>query len=110
MFNNLGWPELAFLVVLALFIFGPDRLPKVAADAGRMLRQIRQMAQNASQDIKAELGPEMGDIDLADLNPRRFVRKHLFEDLDGDSSSVAARPGAAPLGPGEQPPYDTDAT
>jgi sec-independent protein translocase protein TatB len=108
MFNNLGWPEIAFLIVLALFVFGPDRLPKVAADAGRMLRQLRQMAQNASADIKSELGPEMGDLDLTDLNPRRFVQKHLF---DGDDDAVPAqRPAVAPLRPGERPPYDVDAT
>ena len=108
MFNNLGWGEIAFLVVLALFVFGPERLPKVAAEAGRMLRQLRRMAQNASADIKAELGPEMGDLDLTDLNPRRFVQRHLFE--DEEPAVPAQRPEAASLRPGERPPYDADAT
>lgn len=113
MFNNLGWGEIAFLVVLALFVFGPERLPKVAADAGRMLRQVRAMAQNATADIKAELGPEMADVDLTTLTPRRFVEKHLFaEDDDGRSGSTNAtsRSGSRPLAPGETPPYDPDAT
>lgn len=111
MLNNLGWGELAFLIVIALFVFGPERLPKVAADAGRMLRQVRAMAQNATADIKAEMGPEMADLDLTSLTPRRFVEKHLFSDED---SADPARPRhgsvASPLAPGETPPYDSDAT
>ncbi|MEP6461870.1 MAG: sec-independent translocase [Frankiaceae bacterium] len=108
MFNNLGWGEIAFLVVLALFIFGPERLPKVAADAGRMLRQVRAMAQNATADIKAEMGPEMADLDLSGLTPRKFVEKHLFSD-DEDPVSDFRQP-TRPLRPGETPPYDPDAT
>lgn len=107
MFSNLGWGEALILVVLALFIFGPDRLPKVAADAGRMLRQLRRMAQNASADIKSELGPEMADLDLRSLHPRRFVERHLFSD---DDDEPARRPAPVPLKPGERPPYDADAT
>lgn len=111
MFNNIGWGEIAFLVVLALFVFGPERLPKAAADAGRMLRQIRAMAQNATADIKSELGPEMADLDLTSLTPRRFVEKHLFSDEDDRGSRPAAgRSPSTPLQYGETPPYDPDAT
>lgn len=106
MFGNLGWGEIAFLAVLALFIFGPERLPKMAAEAGRMLRQLRQLAQGATADLKAELGPEMSDLDLSALNPRQFVRRHLFEDEVAPTGPV---PGP-PLRSGEPPPYDPDAT
>jgi sec-independent protein translocase protein TatB len=109
--NNLGWGEVAFLLVLALFVFGPERLPKVAADAGRMLRQLRVMAQNATADITAELGPEMADLDLTSLTPRRFVEKHLLSDEDGSGASAGpARSAARLLDPGEPPPYDPEAT
>ena len=111
MFNNLGWGEILFLIVLALFVFGPERLPKVAADAARMLRQLRQMAQNATADIKAEMGPEMADLDLTTLTPRRFVEKHLFADDEDDRTrGVAGRPATQPLAVGEIPPYDPEAT
>ena len=109
MFNNVSWLEIGFLVVLALFVFGPERLPKVAAEAGRMLRQLRRMAQGATSELRAELGPEMADLDLASLNPRRFVQRHLFED-DEDAGTAPARPSAPPLRAGERPPYDSDAT
>jgi sec-independent protein translocase protein TatB len=40
-FENLGWGEIAVLLVLALFVFGPERLPTLAAEAGRGLRKVR---------------------------------------------------------------------
>src|SRR5204863_6104148 len=81
-FNSLGWPEISVLVVLGLFVFGPERLPGMAADAGRLLRRVRAYAKGLTEDLKTELGPEVGDLDLASLNPKTFVRKHLLEDDD----------------------------
>jgi sec-independent protein translocase protein TatB len=108
MFHNLGWSELIVLVLIGLVIFGPDRLPKAASDAAKMLRQLRSMSRNATADLKAELGPEMADLDLASLHPRRIVAS-VFEDEDeAIAATVPARP--TPLAPGEKPPYDHEAT
>jgi sec-independent protein translocase protein TatB len=105
------------LVVIALLVFGPEKLPQAASQAGRTLRQLRQMANNARADLESNLGPEFANFDPADLNPKNFVRKHLLEDGDGDwnGSSVSAPERVAPalepeLGAGEIPPYDNEAT
>jgi sec-independent protein translocase protein TatB len=78
-----------------------------------MLRQLRQMARDASSGLKAELGPEMADLDLASLHPKRFMQSVLDDD-DGPAGTRPARAGIAlggeSLSPGEQPPYDSDAT
>jgi sec-independent protein translocase protein TatB len=108
-FNSLGWPEISVLVVLGLFVFGPERLPGMAADAGRALRRVRQYAKGLTDDLKAELGPEVGDLDLASLNPRTFVRRHLLED-DDDHVTVGMAQRHRPLPPSETPPWDPDAT
>jgi sec-independent protein translocase protein TatB len=112
MFQHVGWGEIAVLAVVGLLIFGPDRLPKVASDAVRMLRELRSMARGAAADLKAELGPEMADLDLASLHPRRIVGSIL--DDDGSPTPVPSPlPGpvrASALEPGESPPYDADAT
>lgn len=106
---DVGLGEAAFLVLLALIIFGPDQLPKVASQAGRALRQLRTMANSAKQDLQDGLGPEFADFDVADLSPRRFVRKHLLDDLDDAPGESAAL--QEPLLPfGERPPYDPEAT
>jgi sec-independent protein translocase protein TatB len=88
---DLSLPKLLILGVLALVIFGPDQLPKIASQAGRALRDLRRLADNARNDLRDGLGPEFKDFDVADLHPRNFVRKHLFEDgMDGDDASGAA--------------------
>ena len=109
MFHNIGWSELVVLGVLGLLIFGPDRLPKVASDAVRMLRELRSMARGAAADLKAELGPEMADLDLASLHPRRIVGSILTEDDQPAASAMPAVTVAA-LATGETPPFDPDAT
>ena len=46
MFSNLNWWEIMGLALLGLFIFGPERLPKVISEGVRMLRGLREMARN----------------------------------------------------------------
>jgi sec-independent protein translocase protein TatB len=77
-FENLNWWEIGALFLLALLIFG-ERLPKVIGDGLRMLRGLRAMAQNATNDLSRELGT---DIQLQDLHPKAFIRKHLLSEED----------------------------
>ncbi len=124
---GLGWPEILALVVIALLVFGPEKLPQAAQQAGRTLRQLRHMANNARSDLQTHLGPEFRDFDPADLNPKNFVRKHLIDDIerDWDRPSTPGLPsyddddddplpytpvGGGTLAYGEIPPYDNEAT
>jgi sec-independent protein translocase protein TatB len=111
---DLSLPKLLVLGVLALLIFGPDQLPKLAAQAGRALRDLRKIAENARSDLRDNLGPEFRDFDLNDLHPRTFVQKHLFDDLNQEESPDDPLPAGTPvtvvLTPGESPPYDPEAT
>ncbi|MFF3851329.1 sec-independent translocase [Streptomyces sp. NPDC002328] len=82
MFNDIGALEVVTLVVLAVLVFGPDKLPKVIQDVTRTIRKIREFSDSAKQDIRAELGPEFKDFEFEDLNPKTFIRKQLDnEDL-----------------------------
>lgn len=81
MFSNLNWYNIVVLLLLALFIFG-DKLPQMIADGLRMLRNLRRMAQNATSDLSRELGT---DIQLEDLHPKAFVRKHLLSEEDQEA-------------------------
>jgi sec-independent protein translocase protein TatB len=99
--------------VIALVIFGPTELPKIASQAGRALRDLRKIAEGAKDDLREGLGPEFADFELEDLNPKRFVQKHLFDDLNGTPAGAPqadARADGALLAPGERPPFDPDAT
>jgi sec-independent protein translocase protein TatB len=73
-----GW-KLIVLVLLGIFIFGPDKLPRAIADGVKMLRNLREMARNATGDLSRELGT---DIQLEDLNPKTLIRKHLLSEED----------------------------
>ncbi|MEV5100303.1 sec-independent translocase [Streptomyces massasporeus] len=82
MFNDIGPLELVTLIVLAVLVFGPDKLPKVIQDVTRTIRKIREFSESAKHDIREELGPEFKDFEFEDLNPKTFIRKQLDnEDL-----------------------------
>jgi sec-independent protein translocase protein TatB len=106
--GGLGWPEAAVLLLIGLFVFGPERLPSIAADAGKALRKARLYLKGLTDDLKAELGPEVGDLDLRSLHPKEFVRKHLLEDPEDDLPVAAGRRPV--LQPGERAPWDPDTT
>ena len=113
---DLSIGKILILAVIALVIFGPKELPKMASQAGRALRDLRRIAEGAKNDLRDGLGPEFADLELEDLHPKRFVQKHLFADLNGGHTGTANAPAAhsrangSLLAPGERAPYDTDAT
>ncbi|BCJ29000.1 Sec-independent protein translocase subunit TatB [Actinocatenispora sera] len=129
MFDSLGWPEILVLVLIGLFIFGPDKLPKLISDGVNMIRQLRRMATNATGDLSRELGT---DISLEDLHPKTFVRKHILSEDDQDAilrpfkevyseasdtagsldlnSALNDDEPAADAGPRRRPRFDVDAT
>ena len=137
---DIGAGELLALGVVAVIVLGPERLPRYAAEAARVVRKVRRLADDARAEVSKELGPEFGDVSLRDLNPRTMVRKHLLDPIDLDSlespddgrrrtsrpRSGAAPGGATPGGAapggdgagtpngdrpaGDAPRYDPDAT
>lgn len=80
MFNDIGPLELVTLIVLAVLVFGPDKLPKLIQDVTRTIRKIREFSESAKEDIRQELGPEFKDFEFEDLNPKTFIRKQLDND------------------------------
>jgi sec-independent protein translocase protein TatB len=115
---DLSIPKLFVLAVIALVIFGPKELPKIASQAGRALRDLRKIAESAKSDLREGLGPEFA-LEIEDLNPKRFVQKYLLDDVSGDpdrktaaypQASGQARANGTLLAPGECPPYDPEAT
>ena len=104
---DLSLPKLLILAVLALVVFGPNELPKIASQAGRFLRDLRRIAEGAQADLREGLGPEFADFDVSDLHPRNFVTKHLLSDPDDatpddpapDDTAPDGRPSDRPEGP-----------
>ena len=116
---DIGAGEFIALAIIALIVLGPEKLPRYAAEAARMLQRLRGVATSARADVRRELGPEFQDISLGDLNPRSLVRKHLLDPIDIDSlDALGSRDDdSARRGPGDAPnrspnpaPYDPDTT
>ncbi|MDN5894559.1 MAG: sec-independent translocase [Nocardioides sp.] len=100
---------MAVIALVAIFVFGPDKLPDLARQAGRFLKQMKSYANAARDDLRNELGPEYSDLELRDLDPRTIVRKHIIEAME-DEPEKPQRSGERPLAAGEAPPYDVEAT
>lgn len=79
MFANFGFGEIAVLSMLGLVVFGPERLPKAALEAVQIIRKLRSMADSTVKDFKAELPPELADLDPRSLHPRRIITDALFD-------------------------------
>jgi sec-independent protein translocase protein TatB len=108
---GVGLPEFAVIAFVAVLVFGPDRLPDLAKQAGQMIRKAKGFANSARDELRAELGPEYADLELRDLDPRAIVRKHIVEAMDdAERDADLPRRGQRPLAEGERPPYDADAT
>jgi sec-independent protein translocase protein TatB len=125
---NIGWGELLVLVVGGLFILGPERLPSAAAWLGRTIRQVREYATGAREQLRSELGPEFDELrqPLEDLRGLRGFPSqglgHLLDDSDSKPFSGVIKPNGyasptgqgvpipRPLQPGERAPFDPDAT
>ena len=92
---DFGFGEVIGLVILALILVGPDRMPRVASDLAKMIRKVRSMTNT---------GPGFEDLKPADLNPKTFIKRHVtsvLEDEDekerqGKSGTSAFKPKIDP--------------
>lgn len=109
---GIGFGELVVIAFLAVLVFGPEKLPDLAKQAGQVVRKLRTFANNARDELRSELGPEFADLELTDLDPRVIVRKHIAEALADEDDHVVSRAKTEqrPLEAGERPPYDLEAT
>lgn len=137
MFDSVGWGEIMVLIVAGLFILGPERLPSAAAWVGKTIRQVKEYASGAREQLRGELGPEFEELrkpldelrGLRNFNPKAAASRALFDDGPAEkpngfapgpnltkSNGVTPQPhpatGPAPesLARNERPPIDPDAT
>lgn len=109
---DIGIGEIIILGVVGLLVFGPERLPRAAADAAKWLKQIRAMASGARQDLAESAGLDLSETvdsvkSLQEFHPRRLAASILKDDDDDDD----AAPGPAGVKPAPpRPAFDPDAT
>ena len=95
MFGSLGFPELIFIFLLALLIFGPKKLPELGRTLGKAMAEFRK----ATTDLKRTINAELLEQELRDADPRKIVRDSLREakaSLENAVREDDARANAAP--------------
>ena len=73
--------DLVIILVLAVVMFGPERLPEYSRKAARVFVYLRDIANSAKGTLRTELGPEYSDLELRDLHPKAFIAKHMREEV-----------------------------
>lgn len=73
--------EFILLIVIAVILFGPEKIPEFSRKAARVFVAVRDIANNAQTQLRSELGPEYADLNIEDLNPKTFVAKHMREEI-----------------------------
>jgi len=79
---DINAPEFLLLLVLAVILFGPERLPDLFRKVARVVQYLRTVAGTAQSQLSKELGPGFEDLDLRDLNPKSFIQKHLLDEVN----------------------------
>ena len=120
---GLSWGQIAIIVLVGVFVLGPERIPTTVTWVMTTLRKVRTMAAGAQAELRREIGPELDELrrqvadlqslketqelrDLRDLHPKRLIGKNILGDefsggitgFLGLGSTPAA--GTAPTGPG----------
>jgi sec-independent protein translocase protein TatB len=123
---GLTFDKILIILVIAVFLVGPDRLPGYAAQLARLVRSLRDMANGAKDRMREEMGPEFDEVDWAKLDPRQYDPRRIIRDalLDEPAAEPAPARPAAPVrstatayelrqrsvGKGPVPPFDAEAT
>jgi sec-independent protein translocase protein TatB len=92
MFFDLGAGELLGLAILGMILVGPDRLPRLASDAAKLLTKLRNISNSATAELRENLGPGFEDLQPSDLNPKTFIKKQINDVLAQDEVSQKSKP------------------
>lgn len=77
---GLTFDKILVIALIASFVLGPQRLPEAAAALGRMVRNLRKLADDTTGRIREEVGPDFDDIDWTRLDPRQYDPRRIIRD------------------------------
>ena len=85
---DVGFFELLVIAVIGLLVVGPEKLPKYIAQGIKMLRNVRDMATKAKDDIVESAGIKDLDLkNLSKLDPTNLAN-NVFDDKDETKPQV----------------------
>lgn len=119
MIQNFGGGEILAIVILALVILGPDRIPEMARNAGKLIHKIKTMANGLQGQVQGVMDdPAMQPLkELGEFatRPRQKLAEYALEAEaeerakveDASIQAADEAPDEAPAAPLEDPPVPT---
>ncbi len=97
--------EFIVLIVVALVVLGPERLPQYASQLAKLVREAKAFAVKAREQVREEMGEEFDDVDWQALDPRRYDPRRIVRDalLDGDDDPFGLSDSAPNVPPAMRP-------
>lgn len=86
---NLGMPEMLFIFLLALIVFGPKRLPELARKFGKVMAEFKR----ATNDFKYQIENEIEHLEVQERNQQR-EKSRAQQLTDGEQTILPPPPGA----------------
>jgi len=86
---GLTFEKLLIIGVIAVFLLGPERLPHYAAQLGRLVRSLRDLASGAKDRMREEMGPDFDDVDWKKLDPRQYDPRRIIREALSDVDPFA---------------------
>jgi sec-independent protein translocase protein TatB len=86
--------KILVIMVIAMFVLGPERLPMYAKKLGEFVRSIKRMTDGAKDRLRDEMGPEFDEVDWKQLDPRQYDPRRIIRDAlveDEREARLAAR-------------------
>lgn len=109
MFGPLGLPEVLLILVLALLIFGPKRLPEVGRTIGKGLSEFRRASSDLKRTVNAELALDEDERPPTSRRPDGGSRAGGSRKPRLASAPAEPPPGAVASEPGPATPEPGDA-
>lgn len=72
--------KILVIMVIAMFVLGPERLPMYAKKLGELVRSIKRMTEGAKDRLRDEMGPEFDEVDWKQLDPRQYDPRRIIRD------------------------------
>jgi len=81
---NLGFAEMLFLVILALLLFGPRKLPEIARTMGKFMAEFKK----ASSEFQGQIHEEIRKLELEEADPRKHIEPEIAKISSDEDLSI----------------------
>ena len=87
---NIGGGEILVVLLIAMVVLGPERLPKAARDIGRAIAEFRRITTNVQSDLRDAMGADEFRESMESLRSVVDLKSSINGELQGLSTSLTS--------------------